>query len=157
MITAGMTRLSDFSYPLSQPLCECFLGHGPRTESGPDFKAFGLGCIYVEAVQAQESTSDHRGRPFIPVDEWMIASNAESVSRSEGGNIRAARCLDILRSMECRFQQTEIAQARRAAVLGYLFVMDGEHNGLGNPVSHRFASSRSMSRSLFITSRAVVI
>ena len=43
------------------------------------------------------------------------------------------------------------------AVLCYLFVVDSEHDGEGDPLSHLLANSRSMLRSSFITSRATFI
>ena len=78
----------------------------------------------MEAIVDQESLGDQQGGPLVSVDEGMISSHPESVSRCKIGSIRFAISSEILRAGQSAFKKPAITDALPAAVHPDLFIVD---------------------------------
>src|SRR6185437_3028933 len=74
----------------------------------------------------EEDDGGDEGGAFVAVDEGMVARDAERVSSGEieGIGIAVGRLID--RARQRRLQEPMVAQAGTAAMLGNLFVVNGE-------------------------------
>ena len=77
------------------------------------------------AIVCQKQPRGDPCSPFIAIDEAMFAGEATSIRCSQIGRIGVAVGREVQRTREGGFNDLEVTDAVRAAVLGELSVMDG--------------------------------
>jgi len=130
------------------------IGYGQHREH--TLTVFGLQGL---AIEPEKQFHRDKGGAFVAVDERVVARDAAAVSGSQVRDIWLAVTRQLLWSGQRRFEQTDVASARRAAMFSQLFLVNGGQDSRVQPdpgIFH-FASSRSTCRRRFITSRAAVI
>ena len=110
------------------------------------------------SVAPQEELDDHEGGALVTVDERVVAQQAMTIRRGKIREVWLPVGGKVARPGQRGLEQPEIAQPRRAAMLGKLGVVDCENDGLIDPGRFgHFASARSAARRFFMSLRASAI
>ena len=115
-------------------------------------------CHKLGTVEREERPIGYVRGALVAVHEWVVTREPVRQRRRETGEIghRIAIGMKLLWTRQRRFQQSFVAHAGAAAVLGELAVVDSERQRLFEPDDHRqlLASLRSTLRSSRMTRSA---
>ena len=90
---------------IRNPVCQVRLSYIARSKRHNRSNLIFLRWLEPNSVDVAENSYCQEGCTLVPVNEWMIASQAESVSR---GQLRRADsvlvCMQIAGPLECTFE-----------------------------------------------------
>src|SRR5690606_28434949 len=116
------------------PLFEARLVHLSSRERGDDAHLVLLPRVEAQAVEGAEHGDGEEGGALVPVDEGVVAGDAEPVSRREHGQaLLAPITVQVAGPVQGALQQSLVAHARAAAETRDRLVVERTYHGGREP------------------------
>lgn len=131
---AGKNAPPPLLNPPPHPPRQRLLPHRPTRQRQERLDALRVRCGQHSPIEREEKFGDHQRGAFVAVGEGVVAGEAVSIGRSEGGGVDAVGIGgEVLRAGHGGLEGAFVADAGGAAMFGQLFVVDGASDGGVDP------------------------